>query len=82
MEMGVLPDTGLFVVHFALPGIKSCTLEMSRGRQIIHKQLFDPLPAEEQEVILPINRIPPGVYKVSLSTKGRKMTRELYIGKP
>lgn len=82
MEMGVLPDTGLFVVHFALPGIKSCTLEMSRGRQIIHKQLFDPLPAEEQEVILPINRIPPGVYKVSLSAKGRKMTRELYIGKP
>lgn len=82
MEMGVLPDTGLFVVHFALPGIKSCTLEMSRGRQIIHKQLFDPLPAEEQEVALPLNRIPPGVYKVSLSAKGRKMSRELYIGKP
>ena len=82
MEMGVLPDTALFVVHFALPGIKSCTLEMSRGRQIIHKQLFDPLPAEEQEVALPLNRIPPGVYKVSLSAKGRKMTRELYIGKP
>lgn len=82
MEMGVLPDTALFLVHFALPGMKSCTLEISRGRQIIHKQLFDPLPAEEQEVTLPLNRIPPGVYKVSLSAKGRKMTRELYIGKP
>ncbi len=82
MEMGVLPDTALFMVHFSLPGMKSCTLEMSRGRQIVHKQLFDPLPAEEQEVALPLNKIPPGVYKVSLSAKGRKMTRELYIGKP
>lgn len=82
MEMGVLSDTALFLVHFALPGMKSCTLEMSRGRQIVIKQLFDPLPAEEQEVAVPLNKIPPGVYKVSLSAKGRKMTRELYIGKP
>ncbi|MBM3399345.1 MAG: exo-alpha-sialidase [Bacteroidetes bacterium] len=82
MEMSVLPDTTLFLVHFALPRMKSCTLEMSRGRQILHKQLFDPLHAEEQEVALPLNKIPPGVYKVSLSAKGSKMTRELYIGKP
>jgi hypothetical protein len=81
MEMGVLPDTALFLVHFALPGMKSCTLEITRGRQVVFKQLFDPLTAEEQEVALPLSRIPQGVYKVSLSSKGRKMTRELYIGK-
>jgi len=82
MEMGVLPDTALFLVHFALPGMKSCTLEISRGRQVVYKQLFDPLAVEEQEVLLPLSRIPRGVYKVALSAKGRKMTKELYIGKP
>jgi len=61
--------------------MKSCTLEITRGRQVVFKQLFDPLTAEEQEVALPLSRIPQGVYKVSLSSKGRKMTRELYIGK-
>jgi hypothetical protein len=82
MEMETLTDTALFMVHFSLPGVKSCTLEVNRGRQTILKQLYDPLPAEEQELVLPLSRIPPGVYKVSLSAKGRKMTQELYIGKP
>ncbi|NBP05474.1 MAG: hypothetical protein EBV15_04525 [Bacteroidetes bacterium] len=82
MEMETLTDTAMFMVHFSLPGVKSCTLEVNRGRQTILKQLYDPLPAEEQELVLPLSRIPPGVYKVSLSAKGRKMTQELYIGKP
>jgi hypothetical protein len=82
MEMGNLTDSAAFMVHFGLPGMKSGTLEITRGRQTVYKQLYDPLPPEEQEVLIPLKRLVPGVYRVSLSAKGRKMSRELYIGNP
>ena len=82
MEMGNLTDSAAFMVHFGLPGMKSGTLEITRGRQTVYKQLYDPLPPEEQEVVIPLKKLVPGVYRVSLSAKGRKMSRELYIGNP
>lgn len=79
MQVAQLGDTALLSVHFSLPGYKSATLEIKRGRQVYYKQLFDPLPASEQEVLLPLSRFTTGVYAVTLSFKGRKLDKDLYI---
>lgn len=79
MQVSQLTDTALLAVHLSLPGYKSATLEIKRGRQTYFKQLFDPLPAEEQELLLPLSRFTTGVYSITLSFKGQKMEKDLYI---
>jgi hypothetical protein len=79
LEAVRIGDTALIGIHFRLNGVKSCTLEITRGRQVFYRQLFDPLEKPEQEIMLPLSRFKSGVYKVTLSNKGRKIEKDLFI---
>ncbi len=79
LQIDQLKDTGLVYIHFNLPGYKSCTLEMLRGGQMIYKQLFNPLVSADNEIQIPLQKLPAGVYKVILSFKGKKIERDFYI---
>lgn len=74
-----MKDTSQVYIHFYLPGYKSCTLEFKRGEQIFFKQLFNPLVSAENEVLIPADKLPHGVYKVTLSFKGKKIEKDFYI---
>lgn len=74
-----LKDTPLVYIHVYVPGAKSCTVEMSRGNQLFFKELLNPLTAPDQEMILPLNKFPSGVYELSLSFRGKKISRNVFI---
>ena len=79
LEVARLTDTALIGIHFRFSGVKTCTLEISRARQVFYRQLFDPLEKPEQEIMLPSSRFKSGVYKVTLSNKGRKIEKDLFL---
>lgn len=79
MQVIQLKDTNMVYIHFNLPGYKSCTLEMARGDQVFFKELFDPLQQAHNEVMVPVSKLPAGVYKVTLSFKGRKLEQDFYV---
>lgn len=74
-----MKDTALLAVHFNVNEAKSCSIEIVRGRQVFYKQLFEELKSGEQEVLLPLSRFQAGVYRVTLSFKGKKIEKELYL---
>jgi hypothetical protein len=74
-----LKDSGQLYIHFAVPDAKSCTLELSRAGQLFYKQLFNPLTTPENEVLLPLDKFPAGVYNLELSFRGRKINKDVYI---
>jgi hypothetical protein len=79
VEFIQLKDTDQLYIHFNIPEAKSCTVEMSRGNQVFFKQLFNPLTAAENEVMLPVSKFPGGVYHLEVSFKGRKINKDVYI---
>ncbi|MBS3914190.1 MAG: exo-alpha-sialidase [Bacteroidetes bacterium] len=74
-----LRDTNLIYLHIYIPNSKSCTVEMTRGNQLFFKELINPVLVPDNELILPVEKFPSGVYELSLSFKGKKITRDVYI---
>lgn len=74
-------DSAELLIHFNIPEAKSCTIEMQRGGQLFYKQLFDPMTQSENEVILPISKFATGVYHLTLSFKGHKIEKDVFIDK-
>lgn len=79
IELVQLGDTDQIYIHFRVPDAKSCTLELIRGSQLYYKQLFDPLTSPENEVMLPASRFVSGVYHMTLSSKGKKIERDIFL---
>lgn len=74
-------DSGQVLIHFNVPQAKSCTITMQRGDQLFYKQLFDPLISSENEVILPISKFAAGVYQLTLTYKGHKIDKDVFLDK-
>lgn len=74
-----LADTDQIYIHFRVPDAKSCTIELTRGSQLYYKQLYNPLEKAENEVMLPVSKFKEGVYRLSLSFKGRKLETDVFL---
>jgi hypothetical protein len=72
-------DSNMVYLHFNVNGAKSCSVELTRGNQLYYKQLFDPLVTNENEVALPVSRFTSGVYRLTLSFKGHKVEKDVFI---
>lgn len=81
LQVVQLVDSSQLLIHFNLPEVKSCTMELIRGNQLYYKQLLDPLQSSENEVLLDESKFASGVYTLRLSFKGRKMEQDIYIEK-